>query len=124
MLSVRHYIYDILVEQGVPDITAQYLNMLGLLIGLLIVAFIIDYITKRILWKFSATVASKTKTNFDNIFRKILRAKGPGRKKTSCANFGSRASFFSIRFCFWLTSKESTRIVNRQILKSNPQVVS
>lgn len=67
MLSVRHYIYDILVEQGVPDITAQYLNMLGLLIGLLIVAFIIDYITKRILWKFSATVASKTKTNFDNI---------------------------------------------------------
>ena len=67
MLSIRHYIYDLLVERGVSENTAQYLNMLALLIALLIVAFIVDYITKRILWKFSATIASKTKTNFDNI---------------------------------------------------------
>lgn len=67
MLSIRHFIYDLLIEQGVHDKTAQYLNMLTLLISLLIVAFIIDYITKRILWKFSSTVANRTKTNFDNI---------------------------------------------------------
>ena len=67
MLSIRHYIYDLLVERGVSDNTAQYLNMLALLIGLLIIAFIVDYITKRILWKFSASIANRTKTNFDNI---------------------------------------------------------
>jgi miniconductance mechanosensitive channel len=67
MLSIRHYIYDLLIEQGVSDNTAQYLNMLALLLGLLIIAFIVDYITKRILWKFSASIANRTKTNFDNI---------------------------------------------------------
>jgi len=67
MLSIRHYIYDLLVEQGVSENTAQYLNMLALLLGLLIIAFIVDYITKRILWKFSASIANRTKTNFDNI---------------------------------------------------------
>ncbi len=67
MLSIRHYIYDLLIEQGVSENTAQYLNMLALLLGLLIIAFIVDYITKRILWKFSASIANRTKTNFDNI---------------------------------------------------------
>lgn len=67
MLSIRHYIYDLLIEQGVSENTAQYLNMLALLLGLLIIAFIVDYTTKRILWKFSASIASRTKTNFDNI---------------------------------------------------------
>ncbi|MEF3079138.1 mechanosensitive ion channel family protein [Winogradskyella poriferorum] len=67
MLSIRHFIYDLLIEQGVHDKTAQYLNMLSLLVALLILAFIIDYITKRILWKFSSTIANRTRTNFDNI---------------------------------------------------------
>jgi miniconductance mechanosensitive channel len=41
--------------------------MLGLLIALLIGVFIVDYITKRLLWRFSAGVAKRTKTDFDNI---------------------------------------------------------
>eukprot|EP01093_Parvamoeba_rugata_P012307 TRINITY_DN3568_c0_g2_i1.p1 TRINITY_DN3568_c0_g2~~TRINITY_DN3568_c0_g2_i1.p1 ORF type:complete len:285 (-),score=47.85 TRINITY_DN3568_c0_g2_i1:520-1374(-) len=45
----------------------MYLNMLGLLLALLILAFIVDYITKRLLWRFSASVAKRTKTDFDNI---------------------------------------------------------
>ncbi|WP_426430366.1 mechanosensitive ion channel family protein [Winogradskyella sp. HB-48] len=67
MLNIRHYIYDLLVERGVSEATAQYLNMLALLVGLLFIALIIDYITKRILWKFSASIANRTKTNFDDI---------------------------------------------------------
>lgn len=67
MLSIRHYIYDLLIEKGFSETTAQYLNMLALLLALLIFAFIVDYITKRILWKFSSGVAKRTKTNFDDI---------------------------------------------------------
>ncbi|GAB4164241.1 MAG: mechanosensitive ion channel [Winogradskyella sp.] len=67
MLSIRHYIYDLLLERGFSENTAQYLNMLSLLIALLIIAFIVDFITKRILWRFSAGIARRTKTNFDDI---------------------------------------------------------
>lgn len=67
MRNLRHTIYDWLIAQGVAEGTAKYLNMLILLIGLLLVALIVDYITKRILWRFSAGVAKRTKTNFDDI---------------------------------------------------------
>lgn len=67
MLNLKHILYDFFIEKGLSITTAKYLNMLGLLLALLIIAFIIDYITKRILWRFSAGVAKRTKTNFDNI---------------------------------------------------------
>ncbi|NRD20078.1 mechanosensitive ion channel [Winogradskyella eckloniae] len=41
--------------------------MFVLLVIVVIIAFIIDYITKRLLWRFSAAVATRTRTNFDNI---------------------------------------------------------
>ncbi|MBU2921164.1 mechanosensitive ion channel family protein [Winogradskyella psychrotolerans] len=67
MLNIKHILYDILIENGLSEDTAMYLNMLGLLLALLILAFIVDYITKRLLWRFSASVAKRTKTDFDNI---------------------------------------------------------
>ncbi|GAA4243539.1 MULTISPECIES: mechanosensitive ion channel family protein [Winogradskyella] len=67
MLNIKHILYDILIENGLSEDTAKYLNMLGLLLALLILAFIVDYITKRLLWRFSASVAKRTKTDFDNI---------------------------------------------------------
>ncbi|MGB0982017.1 MAG: mechanosensitive ion channel family protein [Winogradskyella sp.] len=67
MRNIKHYIYDILVTQGLSQNTAKYLNMLILLIALLVVAFLVDVITKRVLWRFSTGVARRTKTNFDNI---------------------------------------------------------
>jgi miniconductance mechanosensitive channel len=70
MLNIRHYIYDLLIEKGIPEDTAKYLNMLALLLALLLVAFIIDFITKRILWRFSNGLAKHTKTNFDDILIK------------------------------------------------------
>ncbi|WP_178988467.1 mechanosensitive ion channel family protein [Winogradskyella schleiferi] len=41
--------------------------MLVLLIAVIVVAFAIDYVTKRLLWRFSSGVAKRTKTDFDNI---------------------------------------------------------
>ncbi|MCT4629639.1 mechanosensitive ion channel domain-containing protein [Winogradskyella sp.] len=67
MLSIRHYIYDLLLEQGISANTAKYLNMLILLFGLLLIAFLVDFITKRLLRKVSASIAKRTKTNFDDI---------------------------------------------------------
>ena len=65
--SIRHYVYDILIDKGFSETAAQYINMLCLLIALIIIALIVDFITKRVLWKFSASVAQRTKTNFDDI---------------------------------------------------------
>ena len=64
---MRHIIYDFLVSKGLSENTAAYLNMLILLIGVLVVAFVIDFITKKILWKISEGIASRTSTNFDDI---------------------------------------------------------
>ena len=67
MLNIKHYIYDLLIEKGMSEDTAKYLNMLALLLALLLIAFIIDFITKRILLRFSSGLAKRTKTNFDDI---------------------------------------------------------
>ncbi|WP_411895148.1 mechanosensitive ion channel family protein [Winogradskyella sp. A2] len=66
-LSIRHYIYDLLIEKGFSETAAQYLNMICLLVALLILAFIVDFISKRLLWRFSSGIAKRTKTNFDDI---------------------------------------------------------
>jgi miniconductance mechanosensitive channel len=67
MLNLKHFIYDLLIEKGLSDMTAKYLNMLSLLLALLLIAFIIDFITKSLLRKFSSGLAKRTKTNFDDI---------------------------------------------------------
>ena len=67
MLKIKHYIYDLLIERGLSETSAKYLNMLALLVALLVAAFIIDFITKRVLWRFSTGIAKSTKTNFDDI---------------------------------------------------------
>lgn len=64
---MKHVIYDFLISNGLNEQTAAFLNMLGLLIGLVVVATVIDLITKRVLWKISERVANRTKTNFDDI---------------------------------------------------------
>jgi len=67
MSSIQHFIYDILVENGVSTNAAAYLNMFILVILLILIASIIDYISKRVLWRFSKGIAKRTKTNFDDI---------------------------------------------------------
>jgi miniconductance mechanosensitive channel len=67
MLKLRHYIYELLVEKGVAEQTAVYINLTILLLGLFLLAYIVDYLTKRLLWRFFAGVAKRTRTNFDDI---------------------------------------------------------
>lgn len=67
MNKIRHLIYDYLVSQGVEATTAEYLNMLGLTLILLIVIFIIDFIIRRLLVNTFNAFASRTKSNFDDI---------------------------------------------------------
>ena len=64
---MKHYIYDLLIEKGMSINNAKYMNMLALLIALLLIAFVIDFITKRVLIRFSTSIAKRTKTNFDDI---------------------------------------------------------
>lgn len=65
--SLKHYVYDLLIERGVSTEVASYINMIVLLLALLLIAFVIDYITKRLLWRFFAGIAKRTSTNFDDI---------------------------------------------------------
>lgn len=62
-----HFIYSYLVEIGIAETTARYLNMIALLIGALIIIFFIDYVVRRILRSVSARIAKRSKTNFDDI---------------------------------------------------------
>lgn len=65
--SLKHYVYDLLIERGVSTEVASYINMIVLLLALMLIAFVIDYITKRLLWRFFAGIAKRTSTNFDDI---------------------------------------------------------
>lgn len=67
MLKLRHYIYDLLLERGISESAAIYINLVVLLLGLFLLAYIVDFISKRLLWRFSAGIAKRTKTNFDDI---------------------------------------------------------
>ncbi|WP_256867500.1 mechanosensitive ion channel family protein [Winogradskyella forsetii] len=67
MLNIKHILYDFLIEKGLSKDTSRFLNMLVLLLAVVLVAFAIDYVTKRLLWRFSSSIAKRTKTDFDNI---------------------------------------------------------
>ena len=76
MDQLKHYIYDWLINRGISEDISKHLNMVVLLVALLLVAFIVDYVTKRLLWRFFAGVAKRTETNFDDILihNKLPRA--------------------------------------------------
>ncbi|MFS4481873.1 mechanosensitive ion channel family protein [Hyunsoonleella sp. 2307UL5-6] len=65
--GVKHLISEKLMALGVSEEVAQYLNMLILLIGLLLIIFIVDFIIKKILISAFTQFAKRTKTNFDDL---------------------------------------------------------
>ncbi len=70
MERLRHLLYDLLVTNGVSESTASYLNMIILLVALLLVIFLIDFLTRRILLKTFSKIAQRSKSNFDDIMVK------------------------------------------------------
>jgi len=63
----KHLLYDYLVSVGFTENSAKYLNMLALLIALLLIVFVIDYLTRKVLVNAFTRFSSKTKSEFDNI---------------------------------------------------------
>ncbi|AGC78327.1 miniconductance mechanosensitive channel [Nonlabens dokdonensis] len=66
-MKIEHILYDYLIETGVSEATAGYLNAAALLIGLLILALLLDVVIKRIIIGVFARFAGKTRTNFDDL---------------------------------------------------------
>ena len=70
MERIKHFVYDYLLEIGVSNTVAVYLNMLILLILLFIVVFIVDYVIRKVLRNVFSVLAGRTKSNFDDIMIK------------------------------------------------------
>ena len=70
MTNLHHLLYDYLISAGLTENAAKYLNMLALLLVLLIVAFVVDYIIRKILVNAFSGFAIRSKSHFDNILVK------------------------------------------------------
>ncbi|MDH3697117.1 MAG: mechanosensitive ion channel family protein [Flavobacteriaceae bacterium] len=69
-INFSHILYDYLVEQGMAENLASYLNALGLLIAAIVLVYIIDFIVWKIFRLISVRLAGLTKTSFDDIIIK------------------------------------------------------
>ncbi|MGY0392507.1 mechanosensitive ion channel family protein [Bizionia sp. KMM 8389] len=67
MESIQRFIYDYVITAGLSESTAKVINTLTLLIGLLIIIWVADFITRRVLINIFNQLASKSKTNFDDL---------------------------------------------------------
>lgn len=67
MEKLKHLLYNLLVDAGVSEKAALYMNMIILLLAVVIVLFIIDYVIRRVLRNVFHELAGRTKSNFDDI---------------------------------------------------------
>lgn len=70
MHNLNTLLYDYLISVGFSIKSAEYLNMLALLLALLIIVFIVDFITRKLLLNTFAKFASASKSNFDDLMIK------------------------------------------------------
>ncbi|MBU2996308.1 mechanosensitive ion channel family protein [Cellulophaga baltica] len=73
-MTYEHYLYDYLVESGITETMAKYINMIALLVMLIMIVFLIDFLVRKILVRFFIQFAVKTKNNFDNL---LIKNKAP-----------------------------------------------
>lgn len=69
-MNIKHLIYDYLVNAGMPEASVVYVNMFVLLVALLILAYFIDFIAKKIIVELFTRFSFKSKTNFDDLMVK------------------------------------------------------
>lgn len=74
MKKAEHALYDYLINQGFSDSVAAYFNIAALLIVSLIVAFIIDILSRKLLILLFSKLAAASKTNFDDL---LVKNKAP-----------------------------------------------
>ena len=73
-MEIENLLYHYLLEIGISEDSAKYLNMVILLSATIIVAFLVHYIIRRILLSIFTQLSSKTKSNFDDL---LLKNKAP-----------------------------------------------
>ena len=74
MQNIQQYFYNVLIEQGLSQDSAQIVNMLILSVILLVILFITDILTKKVLVRAFHSFAKKSTTNFDDI---LIENKAP-----------------------------------------------
>ncbi|MGB5981683.1 MAG: mechanosensitive ion channel domain-containing protein [Nonlabens sp.] len=67
MKNAEHALYDYLISQDFSESVAAYLNMAALLIISLIVALVIDVLSRKLLILLFSKLATASKTNFDDL---------------------------------------------------------
>lgn len=67
MNNFKLSLYNYLIDHGVQNTTAQYLNMLALLIVAVIIVFVVDFIIRKILLQMFMRFAQASKSNFDDL---------------------------------------------------------
>ncbi|MCF7568700.1 mechanosensitive ion channel family protein [Sabulilitoribacter arenilitoris] len=67
MSNYKYLLYDYFLSVGASETTAEYLNMLALLLVLLIAVFIADFVIRKLIRVSFTQLAIKTKTNFDDL---------------------------------------------------------
>ncbi len=69
-MNIKHLLYDYLVKAGMSAISAEYVNMFILLVALLILAYLVDFLAKKIIVELFTRFSVKSKTNFDDLMVK------------------------------------------------------
>ena len=67
MENIKHLLYNYLINIGLSETSAKYLNMIGLLIILLIIVFIVDFVVRKIIISVSHKISKNSKTKFDDL---------------------------------------------------------
>ncbi len=67
MKDIQCFFHDYFVSIGVSERAAEYFNMLSLLFALLIIIYITDRITRKLLINTFTKLSERTKTNFDDL---------------------------------------------------------
>ncbi|NNK82576.1 MAG: mechanosensitive ion channel [Flavobacteriaceae bacterium] len=70
MDNIKHLLYNYLLELGVSESAAIYINMTALLLALFIILFIVDFVIRRIIRVVFQGLATRTRSNFDDIMIK------------------------------------------------------
>lgn len=70
MRRLSHKIYDVLVDMGLSENWAAYINLAILFVGLLIVLLLIDFILRKVLVGIFSRLSLNSKTHFDDLLVK------------------------------------------------------
>ncbi len=67
MEKVEHGIYHFLVEKGLSEQWAEYVNMFTLLMGSLVILFLLDFVLRKVIIGVFNRLSTSSKTHFDDM---------------------------------------------------------